>query len=92
MPTRRFDLPNYALSAFAVTSVSASAQLAFVCAIHPDRHGRDRPRFLRFGRWPYLLFVEPRLIGNLDVVSVRVADVCREVAGTPFGPKARFLV
>src|SRR5258708_863765 len=40
----------------------------------------------------YLLFVEPRLIGNLDVVSVRVADVCREVVGTPFGPKARFLV
>src|ERR1700732_5539166 len=37
-------------------------------------------------------FVEPRLIGNLDVVSVRVADVCREVVGTPFGPKARFLV
>src|SRR4029077_3557838 len=25
----------------------------------------------------YLLFVEPRLIGDLDVVSVRVADVCR---------------
>ncbi len=45
-------------------------------------------------RWvdgSYLLFVEPRLIGNLDVVSVRVADVCREVVGTPFGPKARFL-
>src|SRR6202007_1862199 len=40
----------------------------------------------------YLLFVEPRLIGNLDVLSVRVADVCREVVGTPFGPKARFLV
>jgi hypothetical protein len=40
----------------------------------------------------YLLFVEPRLIGNLDVVSVRVADVCREVVGAPFGPKARFLV
>src|ERR1700719_1529015 len=39
----------------------------------------------------YLLFVEPRLIGNLDVVSVRVADVCREVVGTPFGPNARFL-
>jgi GxxExxY protein len=38
-----------------------------------------------------LLFVEPRLIGNLDVVSVRVADVGREVVGTPFGPKARFL-
>src|SRR6202023_1787805 len=42
-----------------------------------------------FGEEP--LFVEPRLIGNLDVVSVRVADVCREVVGTPFGPKARFL-
>jgi hypothetical protein len=45
-------------------------------------------------RWvdgSYLLFVEPRLIGKLDVVSVRVADVCREVVGTPFGPKARFL-
>src|SRR4029077_14543364 len=40
----------------------------------------------------FYLFVEPRLIGNLDVVSVRVADVCREVVGTPFGPKARFLV
>src|SRR5580700_7324816 len=39
----------------------------------------------------YPLFVEPRLIGNLDVVSVRVADVCREVVGTPFGSKARFL-
>ena len=39
----------------------------------------------------YLLFVEPRLVGDLDVVSVRVADVCREVVGTPFGPKARFL-
>src|SRR6266852_2776290 len=39
----------------------------------------------------HLLFIEPRLIGNLDVVSVRVADVCREVVGTPFGPKARFL-
>src|ERR1700693_3348472 len=37
------------------------------------------------------LFVEPRLVGNLDVVSIRVADVCREVVGTPFGPKARFL-
>jgi hypothetical protein len=44
------------------------------------------------GRWLVDLFVEPRLIGNLDVVSVRVADVCREVVGTPFGPKARFLV
>src|SRR5260370_42245891 len=40
----------------------------------------------------YLLFVEPRLIGNLDVVSVRVADVLREVVSTLFGPKARFLV
>ena len=40
----------------------------------------------------YLLFVEPRLIGDLDVVSVRIADVCREVVGTPFGPKNRFLV
>jgi hypothetical protein len=38
-----------------------------------------------------VLFVEPRLIGNLDIVSVRVADVCREVVSTPFGPKARFL-
>src|SRR6266853_1582773 len=28
----------------------------------------------------------------IDVVSVRVADVCREVVGAPFGPKARFLV
>src|ERR1700738_250122 len=44
------------------------------------------------GKRLYLLFVKPRLIGNLDVVSVRVADVCREVVGTPFGPKARFLV
>jgi hypothetical protein len=31
----------------------------------------------------HVLFVEPRLIGDLDVVSVRVADVCREVVGTP---------
>src|SRR4029077_19746654 len=46
---------------------------------------------LRWVDGTYLLFVEPRLIGNLDVVSVRVADVCREVVGTPFGPKARFL-
>jgi hypothetical protein len=50
------------------------------------------------GGWPqmvdgsYRLFVEPGLIGNLDVVSVRVADVCREVVGTPFGPKAWFLL
>src|SRR6202023_1410749 len=47
---------------------------------------------LRWVDGSYLLFVEPRLTGNLDVVSVRVADVCREVVGTPFGPKARFLV
>src|ERR1700758_1532042 len=47
---------------------------------------------LRWVDGSYLLFVEPRLIGNLDVVSVRVADVCREVVGAPFGPKARFLV
>jgi len=47
---------------------------------------------LRWVDGSYLSFVEPRLIGNLDVVSVRVADVCREVVGTPFGPKARFLV
>src|SRR4029077_7335691 len=47
---------------------------------------------LGWGDGSYLLFVEPRLIGNLDVVSVRVADVCRKVVGTPFGPKARFLV
>src|SRR5260370_25555192 len=47
---------------------------------------------LRWVDGSHLLFVEPRLIGNLDVVSVRVADVCREVVGTPFGPKARFLV
>src|ERR1700751_245825 len=46
---------------------------------------------LRWVDGSYLLFVEPRLRGNLDVVSVRVADVCREVVGTPFGPKARFL-
>src|SRR4029077_12958443 len=49
-------------------------------------------RGLRWVDGSYLLFVEPRLIGNLDVVSVRVADVCREVVGAPFGPKARFLV
>src|ERR1700719_1617080 len=57
---------------------------------------RAKGRIMAAGpRWvdgSYLLFVEPRLIGNLDVVSVRVADVCREVVGTPFGPKARFLV
>src|SRR6202045_2023484 len=47
---------------------------------------------LRWVDGSYLLFVEPRLIGDLDVVSVRVADVCREIVGTPFGPKARFLV
>src|ERR1700752_4634189 len=46
---------------------------------------------LRWGDGSYVLFVEPGIIGNLDVVSVRVADVCREVVGTPFGPKARFL-
>src|SRR5690348_6968066 len=37
-------------------------------------------------------FVEPRLVGNLDVVSVRVADVCREVVGAPFRSKARLLL
>src|SRR4029077_16197409 len=47
---------------------------------------------LRWVDGSYLLLVEPRLIGNLDVVSVRVADVCREVVGAPFGPKAGFLV
>src|SRR5260370_1078841 len=47
---------------------------------------------LRWGDGSYVFFLEPRLIGNLDVVSVRGADVCREVVGTPFGPKARFLV
>src|SRR6202047_466303 len=47
---------------------------------------------LRWVDGSYLLFVEPRLIGNLDVVSIRVADVCREVFGAPCGPKARFLV
>jgi hypothetical protein len=31
--------------------------------------------WLRMGRWLVPLFVEPRLIGNLDVVSVWVADV-----------------
>jgi len=60
------------------------------------RNGKAKGRLMAAGfRWvdgSYLSFVEPRLIGNLDVVSVRVADVCREVVGTPFGPKARFLV
>ena len=60
------------------------------------RCGKAKGRLMAAGfRWidgSYLLFVEPRLISNLDVVSVRVADVCREVVGTPFGPKARFLV
>src|ERR1700726_956985 len=64
------------------------------------RHGENKITYsfdslaagLRWVDGSYLLFVEPRLIGNLDVVSVRVADVCREVVGTPFGPKARFLV
>src|ERR1700737_4358818 len=60
------------------------------------RYGNAKGRIMAAGLgWvdgSYLLFVEPRLIGNLDVVSVRVADVCREVVGTPFGPKARFLV
>src|SRR6202030_2096186 len=54
--------------------------------------GRIMAAGLRWVDGSYLLFVEPRLIGNLDVVSVRVADVCREVVGTPFGSKARFLV
>ena len=62
----------------------------------PPRYGNAKGRIMAAGlRWvdvSYLLFVEPRLIGNLDVVSVQVADVCREVVGTPFGPKARFLV
>src|SRR4029077_7316659 len=49
-------------------TLSARQQMSFACAIHPDRHGRARPHFRRLGRWPYLLFVEPRLIGNLDVV------------------------
>src|SRR5690349_14536792 len=61
------------------------------------RNGNTNGRIMAAGlrRWvdgSYLLFVEPRLVGDLDVVSVRVADVCREVVGTPFGPKARFLV
>src|ERR1700732_4486965 len=64
------------------------------------RHGENKITYsfdslaagLRWVDGSYLLFVEPRLIGNLDGVSVRVADVCREVVGTPFGPKARFLV
>ena len=60
------------------------------------RNGKAKGRLMAAGLgWvdgSYLLFVEPRLIGNLDVVSVRVADICREVVGTPFGPKARFLV
>src|SRR5216684_1500014 len=47
---------------------------------------------LRWVDGSYLLFVEPRLVGNLDVVSVRVADVCREVVGAPFRSKARFLL
>ncbi len=59
------------------------------------RNGKAKGRLIAAGfrcvDGSYLLFVEPRLIGNLDVVSVRVADVCREVVGTPFGPKARFL-
>ena len=59
------------------------------------RYANAKSRIMAAGlRWvggSYLLFVEPGLIGNLDVVSVRVADVCREVVGTPFGPKARFL-
>src|SRR4029077_12718956 len=37
-------------------------------------------------------FVEPGLVGNLDVVAVRIADVCREVVGAPFRSKARFLL
>ena len=54
--------------------------------------GRITAAGLRWVDGSYLLFVEPRFIGNLDVVSVRVADVCREVVGTPFGPKPRFFV
>src|ERR1700732_108943 len=59
---------------------------------YSDCSSRPVSAGLRWVDGSYLLFVEPRLIGNLDVVSVRVADVCREVVGTPFGPKARFLV
>src|SRR5246500_562606 len=58
---------------------------------YSDCSSRPVSAGLRWADGSYLLFVEPRLIGNLDVVSVRVADVCREVVGTPFGPKARFL-
>src|SRR4029077_4783673 len=57
-----------------------------------NARGRTMAPDLRWVDGSSLLLVEPRLIGNLDVVSVGVADVCREVVGTPFGPKARFLV
>src|SRR3984893_838111 len=63
--------------------------LAMSAGVPMQPKGRIMAAGLRWVDGSYLLFVEPRLIGNLDVVSVRVADVCREVVGTPFGPKAR---
>jgi hypothetical protein len=60
---------------------------------------RDRQHYgseRELQRWSSALrqtsFVKPGFVADLHTVSVRVADVCREVVGTPFGPKARFLV
>src|ERR1700746_735498 len=68
------------------TLLSSRFMMCSFCSSRPVSAG------LRWVDGSYLLFVEPRLIGHLDVVSVRVADVCREVVGAPVGPKARFLV
>jgi len=96
--------PVTAFTATAIIFPSAASKEHFLAVAAPARRlagprakWSTRPRWAETPahRWvdgSYLLFVEPRLIGNLDVVSVRVADVCREVVGTPFGPKARFLV
>src|SRR5258707_6967529 len=75
-----FEAPHYR------NLIVESFHDVLLCSSRPVSAG------LRWVDGSSLLFVEPRLIGNLDVVSVRVADVCREVVGTPFGPKARFLV
>src|SRR5260370_12960748 len=65
--------------------------LAMSAGVPMRPKGRIMAAGLRWGDGSYLLFVEPRLIGNLYVVSVPVADVCLEVDGTPFGPNARVL-
>jgi hypothetical protein len=85
---QRNSLGNYFLDAL----FSDIDSLELYAGIHIKVFDFHRLAGLRWVDGSYVLFVEPRLIGNLDVVSVRVADVRREVVGTPFGPKARFLV